>query len=69
MDRFFIYREYGAKYEMMIRDIASAPESMPDWAAYQKGVETLASTLCSAGTQGNRYKKSLTVGDLLVKVG
>ncbi|KAI5466600.1 hypothetical protein BGZ63DRAFT_409851 [Mariannaea sp. PMI_226] len=67
MNRFFIYKEYGAKYEMMIRDLASVHESMPEWETYQKGLETLASTLGSAKTSRDQTNKSLTIGDLLVK--
>ena len=68
MDRFFIYEEYGAKYELMIKDVASAHRTMPRWDSYQKGLEVLAASLDSANSQGNQSKKSLTMGDLLVKV-
>jgi hypothetical protein len=68
MQRFFIYEEYGAKYEMMIKDVASAHRTMPNWATYQKGLEALASSLGSANSCLDRSKKSLTIGDLLVKV-
>jgi hypothetical protein len=68
MNRFFIYKEYGAKYELMIKDVASAHKSMPEWETYQKGIEILASTLGSAQSGADDYRKSLTVGDLLVKV-
>ncbi|KPM37086.1 hypothetical protein AK830_g9460 [Neonectria ditissima] len=67
MNRFFIYKEYGAKYEMMIKDVASAHETMPEWETYQKGLEALASTLGSTKNNDSRSKKSLTIGDLLVK--
>lgn len=67
MNRFFVYEEYGAKYEMMIRDIASAHRTMPQWETYQKGLETLASSVGPSGTRAAKSKKSLTIGDLLVK--
>lgn len=67
MNRFFIYKEYGAKYEMMIKDVASAHRTMPEWETYQKGLETLASALGSAKGNDDSAKKSLTIGDLLVK--
>ncbi|KAH7137148.1 RSP protein [Dactylonectria estremocensis] len=67
MNRFFIYKEYGAKYEMMIKDVASAHQTMPEWETYQKGLEALSSTFGSARSSGNKSKKSLTTGDLLVK--
>jgi len=69
MNRFFIYEEYGAKYELMIKDVASAHRSMPKWQSYQKGLEVLAASLGPANNQDDDSKKrSLTIGDLLVKV-
>ena len=68
MNRFFIYEEYGAKYELMIKDVASAHKTMPKWQSYQKGLEVLASSLGSANNRDDHSKKSLTIGDLLVKV-
>lgn len=67
MNRFFVYEEYGAKYEMMIKDIASAHRTMPQWETYQKGLETLASSVGPSSKHGDKSKKSLTIGDLLVK--
>jgi hypothetical protein len=68
MNRFFIYEEYGAKYELMIKDVAEAHRTMPGWLSYQKGLEVLASSLGSADNRGNQSRKALTAGDLLVKV-
>lgn len=68
MNRFFAYEEYGAKYELMVKDVASTYRTMPQWEAYQKGLEALAASLSSVNTQHERSKKSLTVGDLLIKV-
>lgn len=68
MNRFFIYEEYGAKYELMIKDVASAHRTMPKWQSYQRGLEVLASSLGSANSFDDSAKKSLTIGDLLVKV-
>lgn len=67
MNRLFIYEEYGAKYEMMIKDIASAHRTMPQWETYQKGLEALASSVGPSSNHGDNSKKSLTIGDLLVK--
>ena len=68
MNRFFIYEEYGAKYELMIKDVASAHRTMPAWQSYQRGIEILASSLGSANSQDDKERKSLTIGDLLMKV-
>jgi hypothetical protein len=53
---------------MMLRDIASTYKTIPQWEAYQKGLEALASVLTSINSQNGNLKKSLTIGDLLVKV-
>lgn len=68
MHRLFVYEEYGAKYEMMIKDVASASRTMPQWETYQKGLEALAASLHSANHHQDHSKRSLTIGDLLVKV-
>ena len=68
MNRFFVYEEYGAKYELMIKDVASAYRTIPQWEAYQKGLEALASSLASINSHSDNLKKSMTIGDLLVKV-
>lgn len=67
MNRFFVYEEYGAKYEMMMKDIASAHRTMPQWELYQRGLEILASSLGPSNKHEVKSKKSLTIGDLLVK--
>lgn len=68
MNKFFIYKEYGAKYDMMTTDITSAHASMPDWESYQRGLEALASTVGSSKTGADELKKSLSLADLLMKV-
>ena len=68
MHRFFIYEEYGAKYEMMVKDVASTYRTLPEWETYQKGLEALAASLFPANMKHDQAHKSLTVGDLLVKV-
>ncbi|OTA53570.1 Dbl homology domain-containing protein [Hypoxylon sp. EC38] len=67
MNRFFIYEEYGAKYEMMIKDVASAHRTLPQWETYQKGLEALAASLGAVNHHLEDSRKSLTIGDLLVK--
>ncbi|KAI9730456.1 MAG: hypothetical protein M1818_008151 [Claussenomyces sp. TS43310] len=67
MHRFFAYEEYGAKYEMLVKDVASTYRTIPQWDIYQKGLEALAASVASINNQKDHSKKSLTVGDLLVK--
>ena len=69
MNRFFIYKEYGAKYEMMIKDIASVQRAIPALDTHVKGIEILASSLGSEKKRNEDTKKrALSIGDLLVKV-
>ncbi|KAL2072601.1 hypothetical protein VTL71DRAFT_11944 [Oculimacula yallundae] len=67
MNRFFVYEEYGAKYEMMIKDVANAYRTIPQWETYQRGFEALASSIASINAQNDNSKRALTIGDLLVK--
>ncbi|KIL94523.1 hypothetical protein FAVG1_01454 [Fusarium avenaceum] len=66
MHQFFVYKEYGAKYEIMINDATSALENLPEWEIHQKGLEAFAFTMESSPSGGGS-RKSLTIGDLLVK--
>ncbi|KAF4495162.1 hypothetical protein FAGAP_8693 [Fusarium agapanthi] len=65
MHRCFMYQEYGAKYEMMIKDATSALENLPEWELHQKGLEAFAFTMEPSPSSDSR--KALTIGDLLVK--
>ncbi|KAI0389365.1 Dbl homology domain-containing protein [Xylariaceae sp. FL0594] len=67
MNRFLVYEEYGARYELMMKDIASADRSLPGWERHQRGIEALAISISVANRGMGRCHKSLTVGDLLVK--
>ncbi len=68
MNRFLIYEEYGARYELMIKDVASTHRMLPHWENYQRGIEALAASLDTSNNHSGHSKKSLTIGDLLVKV-
>ncbi|CZR50979.1 uncharacterized protein PAC_00854 [Phialocephala subalpina] len=67
MNRFFVYEEYGAKYEIMLKDLATAYRTIPQWETFQRGLEALASSLSSINSQQENARKALTIGDLLVK--
>lgn len=68
MNRFFIYEEYGAKYELMMNDVNLARRTLADWEKYQRGLEALAASIGPMNSYDDfSSKKSLTIGDLLVK--
>jgi len=69
MTRFFVYEEYGAKYESMLRDMTTTSKQIPNWHAYERGIEALAHSLLSSNLQGGTNRKGLTFEDLLIKVG
>jgi hypothetical protein len=68
MSRFFAYEEYGAKYELMLQEVASKFKTIPAWHAYEKGIECLASSLASINNRDSESRKGLTLSDLLIKV-
>lgn len=68
MNRFFIYKEYAAKYDTMTADVGSAPSIIPNWELYQKGLEVLGSTIASARNRTDTLRKSLAVSDLIMMV-
>lgn len=69
MTRFFVYEEYGAKYESMLHDMAMTSKQIPTWHAYERGIEALAHSLISSNSYGRTNRKGLTFEDLLIKVG
>ena len=68
MARFFVYEEYGASYESMLYDINLTSKNIPNWQAYERGIEALANTLAPDNSRDGRSRKGLTFGDLLIKV-
>lgn len=68
MGRFFVYKEYGAQYERMVQAVASANDDNPNWPAYRKGLEALASILGSMRDQDIQPKRAAALEDLLIKV-
>ncbi|KAL8787962.1 MAG: hypothetical protein Q9195_007550 [Heterodermia aff. obscurata] len=67
MTRFFVYEEYGAKYESTLRDMALASKHIPNWHAYERGIEALANSLLTANVHDRSNRKGLTFEDLLIK--
>lgn len=69
MSRFFIYEEYGAQYESMLRDMISTSKTIPNWHVYERGIEALANSWASTTNGSTQTKKGLTFEDLLIKAG
>lgn len=63
-----MYEEYAAKYESMLRNMASLSKTMPNWAAYERGIEALVNSLVPQSSGIEDSRKCLTLEDLLIKV-
>ena len=63
-----MYEEYAAKYESMLRNMASLSKTMPNWAAYERGIEALVNSLVPQSSGLEDSRKCLTLEDLLIKV-
>lgn len=68
MKRFLAYEEYGAKYETMVREVASTYKTIPTWHAYERGIEALANSLSHVNKDESPRRKGLTFEDLIIKV-
>ncbi|KAI4251609.1 MAG: hypothetical protein LQ352_004750 [Teloschistes flavicans] len=67
MNRFTVYEEYGAKYDLMTRDLAQSSKSISNWHAFERSIEALANSLASSGASDEPARKGLSFGDLLIK--
>ncbi|KAG5944183.1 hypothetical protein E4U53_006923 [Claviceps sorghi] len=67
MSRFFIYEEYGAKYDMILQDIASVDQVLPGWEWNQRGLEALSVLIHSSNVPDCHSRRASTLKDLLVK--
>lgn len=68
LKRFFLYEEYGAKYESMLRNMAMLSKIIPNWSTYERGIEALVNSLIPRNGVLQGSKKGLTHEDLLIKV-
>ncbi|KAI4254091.1 MAG: hypothetical protein L6R42_007332 [Xanthoria sp. 1 TBL-2021] len=67
LGRFFVYEEYGAKYELMLREMSSTSKSITNWHAFERSIEALANSLASSSGSEESARKGLSFEDLLIK--
>ncbi|KAL8748963.1 MAG: hypothetical protein Q9184_007004 [Pyrenodesmia sp. 2 TL-2023] len=67
LGRFFIYEEYGAQYELMLRDMALTSKSISNWHAFERSIEALANSLSTSSGSEESARKGLAFEDLLIK--
>ncbi|KAL9030861.1 MAG: hypothetical protein Q9196_001060 [Gyalolechia fulgens] len=65
--RFFIYEEYGAQYELMLRNMTLTSRSISHWQAFERSIEALANSLATTSGSEEGSKKGLAFEDLLIK--
>lgn len=68
MNRFFIYEEYAAQYDVICQEFSNACKVEQKWQSYERGIEVLSNTVRSLDRRTVTEKKSLTFPDLLIKV-
>lgn len=68
MQSFFAYEEYGAKYDLMARDLASTYQTLGTDDSFEKGIEVLSRTLDSMKIRSEHGRKGMTFSDLVIKV-
>ncbi|KAL8946634.1 MAG: hypothetical protein Q9222_007000 [Ikaeria aurantiellina] len=67
LDRLFVYEEYGATYELMLRDMASNSKSISNWYAFERSIEALVNSLARPIGEEVQVRKGLSFDDLLIK--
>lgn len=68
LDRFDLYEEFGANYELVLRDIEETRRAMLSWPDFDKAIEALSAHVNPVKSRDVNRKKAMTVKDLLIKV-
>nr|POE66095.1 hypothetical protein CFP56_54356 [Quercus suber] len=67
MERFQAYEEFGARYDLVQRDIDEAQHTLLAWQDYDRAIEAISSTVNPVKSREANRKKALTIKDLLIK--
>lgn len=68
MQQFQVYADYGANYELVVRDIEETQQQIVAWPDFDRAIEILSATVNPVKTREENYKKALSIKDLLIKV-
>ena len=68
MQQFEVYADYGANYELVVRDIEETQQHIAAWPDFDRAIEILSATVNPMRTREDNYRKALSVKDLLIKV-
>nr|POE79793.1 hypothetical protein CFP56_07859 [Quercus suber] len=67
MERFQAYEEFGARYDLVHRDIDEVQRTLTAWHDYDRAIEAISSTVNPVKSREANRKKALTIKDLLIK--
>lgn len=68
MLQFQVYADYGANYDLIVRDIEETQQQIVTWEEFDRAIEILSATVNPMKSREENYKKALSVKDLLIKV-
>lgn len=68
MSRFTVYEEYGANYELVLRDIDETQRNVSAWPDFDRAIEAISVHINPVKSRDANRKKAMTVKDLLIKV-
>lgn len=68
IQRFQVYADYGANYDLIARDIEETQHNIAAWPDFDRAIELLSATVNPVRTREQNHKKALSVKDLLIKV-
>ncbi|KAF2483224.1 hypothetical protein BDY17DRAFT_250617 [Neohortaea acidophila] len=67
MNRFALYEEYGANYEVVLSDIDDVQRATSMWSDFDRAIEALSVHVNPVKSREANRKKAMTVKDLLIK--
>lgn len=67
--RLTLYEEFGANYELVLRDIEETRRATLSWQEFDRAIEALSAHVNPVRSREANQKKAMTVKDLLIKVG
>ncbi|KAK5171316.1 uncharacterized protein LTR77_004460 [Saxophila tyrrhenica] len=67
IERFAMYEDYGANYELVQRDIDETQRGMLSWPDFDRAIEVLSAHVNPVKSREANKKRALTVKDLLIK--
>lgn len=66
---FTAYEEFCSNYELLTQDVALLRRSVHNWGVLDQGIEALSKSVVSMENRKSEEHKSMTLNDLLIKVG